>query len=804
MPPASPPRRSPYVYAVLAAILLLAAFLNFYRLSQEGFANLYYAAAVQSMLSSWHNFFFVSFDAGGFVSVDKPPLGLWVQAGSALLFGFKGWSLLLPQALAGVLSVALLYHLVQPVFGQLAGLVAALVLALTPISVAANRNNTMDSLLVLTSLLAAWAAGKAAGSSRLRWLVLCAALVGVGFNIKMLQAFLVLPAFFLLYLAAARLPLWKRLAHLAVASLVVMVISLSWAIIVDLTPPGQRPYVGSSQNNTVMELVTGHNGARRLGMIAALLGLDSGPSPRPGLPAGQPGGTNDPGAHPAAPEPGAFPPAGPPLTPPPGVVRPSVQPGTPLTPGSQPPALSNQIPGAPQPPPGVNSPIGPASSPTTYRISHPGPGNETGQPGIWRLFNRQLAGQISWFLPFAILSLLPAVWQSQFTWPLSRRHQALLLWAAWLLPQAIFFSFAGLFHRYYLEMMAPAIAALSGAGLAAMWENYRYCLETSRPNWRGWILPAALLLATATEVVILLPFPNWAAWLLPLILVVALLCVAALIYLLLRARNFPPAVESPESSSGTLPAACSPASSAPQLARHPRSIACFLLLFTSLALLTAPTIWSLTPVINGGDTGLPFAGPELLERPPQPRSPDVSRLVEYLLAHHGSEKYILATPNSQSAAPVILATGQPVMALGGFSGNDNILTIDQLNSLVAGGEIRYFLLSVPVQLPGPDSPPTTVPLRPGNPPLAQPPNRLQQGLSPAPQGAIRRPNIPTGAAPSPAISQPQSAKVLEWARQNCRPVPDTAWKMVPGAQGIPTPGDPGGAQRLWDCKPPGS
>src|ERR671939_894550 len=132
-------------HLAIAAILLLSAFLNFFRLGQVGYSFHYYAATVKSMLTSWHNFFFVSFDPDGFVSVDKPPLGLWIQAASAELFGFQGLSLVLPQALAGVLSVAVLYHLVRRVFGPLAGLLAAVALAVTPISVAVQRNNVMDA-----------------------------------------------------------------------------------------------------------------------------------------------------------------------------------------------------------------------------------------------------------------------------------------------------------------------------------------------------------------------------------------------------------------------------------------------------------------------------------------------------------------------------------------------------------------------------------------------------------------------------------------------------------------------------------
>src|ERR671926_279691 len=154
----------------LAAVLGLSAFLNLAWLPGEGYANSYYAAAVKNMLTSWHNFFFVSFEAG-FVSVDKPPLGLWVQAASAYLFGFNGLSLLLPQAIAGVLSVALLYHLIRRAFGPIAGLVAALALAVTPVAVAVERTNNSDGLLVLTVLIAAWMGIRAVGTRGLGWLL---------------------------------------------------------------------------------------------------------------------------------------------------------------------------------------------------------------------------------------------------------------------------------------------------------------------------------------------------------------------------------------------------------------------------------------------------------------------------------------------------------------------------------------------------------------------------------------------------------------------------------------------------------
>src|SRR5215469_7521180 len=248
----------------LGGVLLISIFMNFYQLGQNGFANLYYAAAIRSMLYNLHNFLFVAFDPGGFVSVDKPPLGFWLQAASAKIFGFTPFSIFLPQALAGVLSVLLLFYLVRRHFGVVAGLLAALALAISPISVLTTRNNTIDSTLVLVMLLGAWAVMRAAESGKLRWLLLCAVFVGLGFNIKMLEAYLVVPAYGLLYLLAAPRSIWVRIGHLALAALLMLTISLSWAVAVDLTPASSRPYVGSSQNNSEISLALGYNGIQRL------------------------------------------------------------------------------------------------------------------------------------------------------------------------------------------------------------------------------------------------------------------------------------------------------------------------------------------------------------------------------------------------------------------------------------------------------------------------------------------------------------------------------------------------------------
>jgi len=634
----------------LAGVLLLAVFLHFFRLEQEGYANLYYAAAVKSMLTSWHNFFFNSFDPGGFVTVDKPPLGLWVQAASGALFGPEnengGISLLLPQAVAGVLSVLLLYHLVRRTFGPTAGLLAALVLAVTPISVAANRNNTMDSLLVFVLLLAAWAVIRATETGRLRWLLLCAGLVGLGFNVKMLQAFLVLPAFYLLYLVAASVRWWKRPIHLGLATVVLLVVSLAWVVAVDLTPPEARPYVGSSSDNTVTELIVGHNGLARLlpggRNWMAWLGITADP------PDGSP--PSPPGGHPGQP-PGVFPPPG---------GQPGKPPTAPLPPGGGPggstgafPPPSSQ-PGQPPPPPGGRQPAPGGSGGSGF--SH-----ETGEPGLLRLFNHQLAGQISWLLPLAGLGLLAAAWQTRLRFPLTRRHQGLLLWVAWLLPMIIFFSVANLFHRYYLEMLAPAIAALVGAGVVALWEDYR------RPGWRGWLLPLALVGSAVFEAIILSEFPGWSRWLTPL--VVGLCLLAAIVLVITKAWLARRSGRSVSIWTGAVAA------------------------LGVLALLVPMLVWASIPVWYGGYAGLPYAGPDLLEEPRRDGSRNVDGLVDYLLANWGDATYLAATLSAQTAAPIILATGDPVMAMGGFSGGDRILTVDELAEQVSDGTVRFFLVS---------------------------------------------------------------------------------------------------------------
>lgn len=247
----------------LPCLLLLAAGLRLWNLGDAGFGTEYYAAAVRSMLIDPHNLLYNAFDPAGMLTVDKPPLAFWAQVLSARLLGYGPFALMLPQAIEGCLAVFLLWWLVRRDFGATAAALAGPFLAVTPISVAVDRSNNTDSLLVLVLLLAA-AALPRGGDKAAPWrLVLAMALVGVGFNVKMLAAFGVLPGFVAAYALTARVSWKRRVGHLAAGGAALAVVSAGWIGVVALTPPADRPYIDSSASNSIFDLVINHNAAQR-------------------------------------------------------------------------------------------------------------------------------------------------------------------------------------------------------------------------------------------------------------------------------------------------------------------------------------------------------------------------------------------------------------------------------------------------------------------------------------------------------------------------------------------------------------
>ncbi|MGH9170657.1 MAG: glycosyltransferase family 39 protein [Acidimicrobiales bacterium] len=250
--------------AALAGLLVATALLYIWGLGASGWANSFYSAAVEASTKSWKAFFFGSFDSSSFITVDKPPASLWVMDLSARLFGLSAWSILVPEALEGVAAVALLYATVKRWFGFRAGLVAGSVLALTPVATLMFRFDNPDSLLVLLLVGGAWATTRAVETGRTRWLLLMAVLVGTGFLTKMMQAFVVVPAFGSAYLLAGPPRFWQRLRQLLAAGVAVAVASGWWVAAVQLTPARDRPYVGGSTDNSELNLIFGYNGFGRL------------------------------------------------------------------------------------------------------------------------------------------------------------------------------------------------------------------------------------------------------------------------------------------------------------------------------------------------------------------------------------------------------------------------------------------------------------------------------------------------------------------------------------------------------------
>jgi len=257
-------RAARWEYPALAVLLLATGLSYLYNLSANGWANSFYSAAVQAGSQSWKAFFFGSSDAANSITVDKPPASLWVMELSVRLFGLNSWSMLIPQVLLGLATVALLWATVRRSFGPAAGLITGLVVAVTPVFALMFRFNNPDALLVFLMVAAVWAMTRALEDGRWRWLVLTGTCIGFGFLAKQLQVMLVVPVLALVYLFAGPPKLGKRIAQLFAAGAAMVVAAGWWLLTVELWPSDSRPYIGGSQNNSIIELTLGYNGLGRL------------------------------------------------------------------------------------------------------------------------------------------------------------------------------------------------------------------------------------------------------------------------------------------------------------------------------------------------------------------------------------------------------------------------------------------------------------------------------------------------------------------------------------------------------------
>ncbi|MFD3572374.1 ArnT family glycosyltransferase [Streptomyces sp. NPDC058644] len=360
-------------------LLLATAVLYFWNLSASGYANSFYSAAVQAGSQSWKAMFFGSLDAGNAITVDKPPAALWPMALSVRLFGLNSWAVLAPQVLMGVATVGVLYAAVRRRFSPAAGLIAGAVLALTPVAALMFRFNNPDAVLALLMTVTVYCVLRALEKGSTKWLVWAGVAVGVAFLAKTLQAFLILPPLAVLYAVCAPVRLRRRFGQLALSGLAMIVAGGWWVAIVELWPASSRPYIGGSQNNSFLELTFGYNGLGRIN----------------GEETGSVGGGGGGGG-----------------------------------------------------------------------------GGQWGETGLGRMFNSEVGGQISWLIPAALILLVGGI---VLTWKARRTdtvRSAFVAWGSALLMTAAVFSFmAGIFHQYYTIALAPYIAALIGMGATVLWEE---------------------------------------------------------------------------------------------------------------------------------------------------------------------------------------------------------------------------------------------------------------------------------------------------------------------------------------------
>jgi len=472
-------------HAALALVLALAGVLDLHALARNGYSNIFYSAAVRSELLSAHNLLFLSSDPSGLISVDKPPLGVWLQVASARVFGFSALSLLVPEALAAVLGVAVLYRILTRRLGPSAAVAGALTLAVFPSFVAVARDNGPDPLLILFMLLAALFALTAIDRGRLRSLIMSAVMVGLAFNTKTLAAVLVVPGLVLVYLLCAPVSVSRRLVHLLTAGLVLVVVSGAWIAFVDLTPASQRPYVGGSTDNSEVNLTFSYNGLGRVG------GQVGGPGRVPHIHrgVGSAAAATAHHHHRRGSAPGATGGA-------------SGAPTPPLTPTATRRTSTAQS-GVP--------PI-PKHGRSIHPVAFGGP------VGPLRLLATGLGDQGGWLLPFAVLGLVGLVVTVRAR--RGPRLGVLLVLGGWFAAEAAVLSLSkGIVHPYYVSALGPGLAAMVGAGALALTELAR------RGTWLV-VLPVAAVAGTVGSEYLLLQRENYLlAW-------IPALAVLALVFLL--------------------------------------------------------------------------------------------------------------------------------------------------------------------------------------------------------------------------------------------------------------------------------
>ncbi|MFE8007938.1 ArnT family glycosyltransferase [Streptomyces sp. NPDC057418] len=613
-------------------MLLVIALAYFWNLGASGYANSFYSAAVQAGSQSWKAFFFGSLDSANAITVDKPPAALWPMALSVRVLGLNSWAILAPQVLMGVATAGVLYAGVRRRFSAAAGLITMAVFALTPVAALMFRFNNPDALLALLMTVTVYCVLRAMEAGRTKWLVWAGVAVGLAFLSKTLQAFLVLPPLAVLYTVFAPVPVRKRFGQLGLSALATVVAGGWWVAIVELWPAASRPYIGGSQNNSFLELTLGYNGLGRIN----------------GEETGSVGGGG-------------------------------------------------------------------------------GQGGGWGDTGIGRMFDSEIGGQISWLLPAALLLLVAGV---RLTWRAKRTdtaRAAFLAWGGSLLMTAFVFSFmAGIFHQYYTVALAPHIAALVGMGATILWE------ERAR-WWAGAALGGTVAVTAVWAYVLLGRTPDSYPWLRWAVLTCGVVGAVGL----LPAARTGRALALAAGAMGLAASLAGPAAYTVSTLNtgHQGSI-----------VTAGPAGASTGGGPGGGDRGGPGGGTPPGQgtqqgarapgnaqgggfpgggRPGQGQGQagqapggrpggvpgaatgeggpgggmggllngaSVAAEAKELLERDADDyTWSAAAIGSQNAASYQLATGDPVMAIGGFNGSDPSPTLARFKKYVADGKIHYFV-----------------------------------------------------------------------------------------------------------------
>ena len=604
----SPEGQPPWARPALLGIAAVAALLYARNLAGAGLAP-FYSVAVKSMSVSWKAFFYGAFDPKATITIDKLAGSFLPQALSARIFGFHPWSLALPQVIEGVVSVLAMYRVVRRWAAPAAGLLAAGIFAATPIAASMFGHSMEDGALTMCLVLAADSWQRAVMEGRLRSLCWAGVWVGLGFQAKMLQAWIILPALGIGYLLAAPGGWGRRLGQLGVAGLVMLAVSLSWIALYTFTPAANRPYVDGSTNNSAVAMVFGYNGVERFGISfpgsVASFGGGGGPVGRVAPAAGR---------------------------------------------------------GAAQ----------------EYNA-----GGFLGRSGGWtKLIDGRFGPEIGWLYPLALPALVAGLaWRGRAkrTDPM---RAGLVMWGGWLITFGVVYSvMSNIPHTAYMASLAPPLAALSGAGIVMFWRWYR------AGSWAGWLLPVAVAAELAWAYYLWSGFRGFLPWVLPTAIVLG----AAAIVVMVAGR----------------------------LSRRARSAVVGAGLAVGVAaMLAAPTAWAAS-VLDSRYAGSSFdasAGPAGGFGPGGGfpgggERGDIGRaggpgggifgsttltsgqqqLYRYVSAHRDGAGYLLAVSSWSEASAYILATGQEIMPMGGFSGSVPEPTLARVKQLVATGQLRFFL-----------------------------------------------------------------------------------------------------------------